>query len=124
MKSYVTIEQKICPITGKTFDSGDILVDRRLKDSFEKCTTTGWQICPEVKEQLDKGFVALVEIDEAKSTKSNNGNITPEGAYRLGKIVYVRNAIVKEIFNTKITTPFVYVESKVIEFLESKITEK
>lgn len=117
MKSYVTIEQKICPVTGKTFDSGALLIDKRVQNSFEKNTVTGWEICPEVREQVDKGFVALVEIDESKSTVSNNGNYTPENVWRTGNICYLKQEACDNIFNMKINSPFVFIQEGIIEKL-------
>ena len=48
-KSYVSIEQKQCPICGTLHDVG-ILLDRRLRDSMEQSTVTGYDLCPEHKE--------------------------------------------------------------------------
>lgn len=59
-KSYVSLETKICP-------------------------ATGYQFSPEVQEQLDKGFVVLVECDPEKSV----GN-TPDTVWRTGNITYLK----------------------------------
>ena len=118
MKSYVTLEQKVCPVSGKTFDSDSLLMDMKLRDSFEKNTITGWEICPEVQEQLNKGFIALVEIDEDKSTLSSNGNYLPENVWRTGNICYLKQTACNKIFNMKITTPFVFIQQGVIEQLQ------
>lgn len=123
MKSYVTIEQKVCPVTGKTFDSGSLLMDTRLRDSFEKNTTTGWQICDEVQEQLNKGYVALVEIDESKSTISTNGNYLPENVWRTGNICYLKQEACNNIFNIRVNTPFIFIQEGVIEKLQTMTQE-
>lgn len=122
-KSYVSLEQKVCPITGKTFDTNSILMDTRLKDSFDKYTVTGWEICPEVQQQLDKGFVALVEIDEEKSSKRANGRYKPEDVYRTGNICYLKTEAFKNIFNVELNTPFVFVDENVISKLNSMIDD-
>lgn len=36
MKSHCSIERKVCPICTKEFDSGAILLDRRLRDSMDR----------------------------------------------------------------------------------------
>lgn len=92
-KSYVSLEQKMCLVTGKPFDTNSLLLDKRLKDSLEKNTVTGWGISPEVREKIDAGFIALVEIDQEKTIIKNN-KILPENAYRTGVIAYLK----KEVF--------------------------
>ena len=39
-KTYVTIEQNVCPVCGKTFETGALLMDDRLQDKFEMHTLT------------------------------------------------------------------------------------
>ena len=123
-KSHVSLEQKICPVSGKTFDSGAILFDTRIRggklmESMERHTTTGIEISPEVQEQLDKGFVAMVGVDESKSQRMPNGNLNPEGAYRTGKIAYVKKEAAKDIFNMDVDNiPFAYCDDEVIAHLE------
>lgn len=98
-KSHVSIEQKICKVTGKPYETNGLLLDRRMKDSLEHHTVTGWGISPEVQQKFDEGFFVLVVCDESKSDKTPNGNIKPEGAYRLGEIVYLKEKAFFEIFN-------------------------
>ena len=45
-KSHVGMEQNVCPVCGKAFDTGTILLDRRLRNSLERKTVTGWSLCP------------------------------------------------------------------------------
>lgn len=44
-KSYVSMEQNVCAVCGKTFDTGSILLDRRMQDSMERHTVTDWGLC-------------------------------------------------------------------------------
>ena len=46
-KSHVSIEQHICLVCGAAFETGSILLDRRLRASMEHHTKTGWGLCPE-----------------------------------------------------------------------------
>lgn len=118
-KSHVSMEQKICPVSGEKFDSGAILLDRRLEESMERNTVTGIEISPTVQAQLDKGFMALVGVDEEKSHRTPNGNLNPEGAHRTGKIVYVKREVAVDIFGEMATTtPFAYCDDDVIAYLE------
>jgi len=44
MKSHVGMEQKVCPVCGQAFDTGVILLDKRLRNSLERKTVTGWDL--------------------------------------------------------------------------------
>ena len=117
-KSYVTIEQKVCPVTGKTWDTGSILIHKHLRDTFERNTVTGWEICPEVQEKLDEGYVALVAIDEDRSEKGDNGTVTPQAAYRLGQVAYVKRDLCTKLFGRAIDHPFIWVDQEMIDHLK------
>ena len=119
-KDYVGLEQKVCPVTGKVFDSG-ILLDTRLKKTLPHKTVTGYEISPEVREKINEGYIALVGCDESKSDKLPNGNISPEGAYRTGAIMYIKKEAARQIFNTEITTEFAFCDAKVIKYLENLV---
>ncbi len=41
-KSHVSLEQQLCLVCGTAFDTGNILLDRRLRASMKHQTTTGW----------------------------------------------------------------------------------
>ncbi len=69
MKSYVSMEQQICPVCCKVFDSGAILVDKQLKASMEDHTITGYDLCKDCKKFQERGFIALVELHGRKSVK-------------------------------------------------------
>lgn len=56
-KSHVSIEQHVCLVCGQAFDTGAVLLDRRLRASMAHHTTTGWDLCP-VLHDLDLGFLA------------------------------------------------------------------
>lgn len=86
-KSHVALEQHVCPICTKHFDTGNVLLDRRLRKVFEHKATTGWGLCAECKKLFDDGYLALVEIDRSKS----NG-MKPDEVHRLGRIVHVRKS--------------------------------
>lgn len=117
-KSYVTLEQHVCPVCGKTFDTNALLLDRTLRKTFERHTVTGSSLCPEHKKQSDEGYIHLVGIDEAASSLP----LTPETAYRTGVIAAIRRSAWNKVFNVpEPTTPLCYVPNAVIELLQSKI---
>ena len=91
-KSYVSLEKKVCMVCGKEYDSGSLLLDRRLQDSMEKYTVTGWGVCSEDQEKLDAGYVALIGIDSAKSD-----DFTPEGVYRTGQLLFIKRQVLPDL---------------------------
>lgn len=117
MKSHVGMEQKVCPVCGQAFDTGAILLDKRLRNTLERKTVTGWDLCPEHAKLWEKGYIALVECDPDKS-KLTGGTIKPEDAYRTGRIAHIRKAAAKRIFNVEMTSPVAFVEPGVVDMLE------
>src|SRR3546814_18826039 len=78
-KSHVSLEQHACLVCGARFDTGAILLDKRLRASMERPTATGWGLCPEHQKLSDDGFVALVECDPQRSgSPSGADRMTPE----------------------------------------------
>jgi len=117
-KSYVTLEQHLCPACGAAHDTGALLLDRRLKDTFEMKTTTGWEICPSCKEKIDEGYVVLVECDPSKSGEPGK-TLSPSNAFRTGYIAYVRLAAFEMIFTQPAPEKrVVFVEIGVIDKLK------
>ena len=116
-KSHVGMESRMCVVFGKQFDTGALLLDRRLKETLDHHHLVGWGFCPEAQEKLDEGFVALVAVDADKSDRDVDGTITPDGAYRLGPIAWVRTSVAKDMFNVPIKD-VCFCEIGVIEYLE------
>ena len=120
-KSHVSMVQKICIVTGKAFDTNELLLYTRLKESLERHTITGWGISPEVQEKLDEGYIALVGVDEKKSTITN-GIIKPEDAFRIGEVIYVKEEVFFKIFDMEAPKGKVsFVDAEVISFLKEKM---
>lgn len=121
-KSFTTIEQHMCAVTGKPFDSGALLINTRMEDVFEMKTVTNWGISPDVQKMFDDGFSALVVIDEEKTDFPSDGNPKPEDVYRTGEIVYLKTALTKKILGREIKT-FCWIDKRTAEYLKS-ITPK
>ena len=117
-KSHVSIGQLLCICTGQLFDSGELLLDKRLEKSLEHKTTTGWGISPEPQSHIDNGFVALVGVDPEKSKVVDN-TIPPEGAYRTGDIAYMKKDVFMKMFDLEDCVDVNFVEEGVIEHLKS-----
>lgn len=92
-KSYVSIEKKQCPICGTLHDVG-ILLDKRLRDSMEQYTVTGYDLCPEHKELHEEGFIALVV--PAISPAEGVTHLKVETA-RSGKYLHIKREVLKNI---------------------------
>lgn len=119
-KSYVTMEQYICQACGNAYDTGTILLDCRLKNTFNPRTITSAEgICPACKEKIREGYIIAIEIDPSKSTINTASNtILPKDAHRTGIILYIRREAFSKIFNIKIDNSFI------LTFIEPAVTEK
>ncbi|MFT3813291.1 MAG: ATPase [Acidovorax sp.] len=122
-KSHVSLEQHVCLVCGQAFDTGAILLDKRLRASMERHTKTGWGLCPEHQKLFDDGFVALVECDPKRSGAAAGGRLKPEQAYRTGRSAHLRRAVFAQVFNVPIDDKqaCVFVEPGVIDQLASMV---
>lgn len=97
-KSFVTLEQNVCPICTKVFETGNLLMDTRIRngklmETFDKYTVTGYSVCEECQKMIDEGRVALVEINEP----SDPNNLTLDNVDRTGKIGWMKRDIVQQL---------------------------
>jgi hypothetical protein len=115
------VEQHVCLVCGAAFDTGSILLNKRLRANMEPHTKTGWGLCPKHQKLFDDGFVALVECDPQRSGASMGDRIKPEQAYRTGRLAHLRRTVFAKVFNVSIEDKqaCVFVEPGVIEKLES-----
>ena len=123
-KSHVSLEQHICLVYGTAFDTGSLLLDRRLRASMNRHTPTGWGLYVEHRKLFDDGFVALVECDSKRSgSPSSNDRLQPEQAYRTGRLAHLKREVFTRVFNVPITDKqsCVFVEPGVIEQLQSMV---
>ena len=112
-KSYVSMERNVCPACGKEFDTGALILDRRMRNSLEKYTVTGTSFCKDCQEKLDEGFVILVEVREG-ATRSN--------PYRTGNMAFLKKAAAERIFNMPVET-MAYVEEGVLAGVQSMVEQ-
>jgi len=123
-KSYVSMEAAVCPACARKHQTGTILLDRRLRERLDRETVTHWAPCPEHQEMLDDGRVLLVEIDYEKSDKLPNGNVLPEGAYRLGAVAALKVDAFKRVFNVPVPEKrLAFVGSEIVAALERAARE-
>jgi hypothetical protein len=106
-KSYVSVEQAMCPVCGTHHDTG-VLLDCRLRNTLERTTVTHVALCPEHQKLYDDGYIALVEAEDA---------------YRTGRVAHLKRRLYAEIFNVPLddpNLPMVFVEPEVIDMLIAK----
>ena len=123
-KSHVSVEQHLCLVCVVTFDTGRILLDRRLRASMKRHMTTGWGLCPEHQKLSDDGFVALVECDpQGNGLPAADTILKPEQAYRTGRLAHLRREMFAQVFNVPIAADqsCVFVEPGVIEKLQTMV---
>lgn len=123
-KSYVTLEQKMCPICGHTKDTGSILLDTRLRPQFDMKTTTGYGLCKDCQEKKDKGYLALVVCNPEKTTVRDD-TVKMEDAYRTGEIVHIKREVAKQMFNKEITKrDFVFIDTDLKNKLQQMVKQE
>ncbi|AUA74283.1 ATPase [Pseudomonas aeruginosa] len=123
-KSHVSMERHVCLVCGVAYDTGSILLDKRLRQSLERYTTTGWGLCAEHQKLFDEGFVALVECDPERSGKPSGADrLKPEQAYRTGHLAHLKRHVFTEIFNVQIAADqvCVFVEPGIIERIQTMV---
>jgi len=122
-KSHVSMEQHECFICGKLYDTGAVLLDRRLRQSLERHTVTGSGLCPEHQKIHDDGFIFLIECDPEKSERPGaSGTLKASQVHRTGVVTQVRRDLFLELFDlppSQRDVPAVYVEPRVNELLKT-----
>ena len=96
-KSFVTMEQHQCPVCGTVFDTGALLLDKRLLNKFDSKTITGNSLCSECQSKIDEGFTILIVVRDGESG---------DNPYRTGKMLYWKSVDP----NNKPDTPIMYIE--------------
>lgn len=126
MKSHVSLEQRICLVCGQPYSTNAILLDKRLRQSLERETITGFGMCGEHYAKYQEGYIALVGCDPEK-TRVRGSTVDPEDAYRTGEVVHLRFTAWPNIFNSPLPTkdgrplPLVFVDQAVIAMLKSRV---
>jgi len=109
-KSHVSMEQHACLVCTKLFDTGAILLDKRLQASMDNTTVTGWGLCPEHQAKWDEGYIALVE--------ATPGN--PPG--RTGRLAHIRREAWGKLFD--VPPPSHHGKPLPLAFIEPEAFEK
>ena len=85
------------------FDTGSILLDRRLNASMQHHTTTSWGLCAEYQKLFDEGFIALIECHPQRSGSPSGSDRQKLGqAYRTGRQAHLKGDVFAVMFNVPI----------------------
>ncbi|HEL5340003.1 TPA: ATPase [Stenotrophomonas maltophilia] len=123
-KSYVSLERRVCLVCGVAFDTGNLLLDKRLRASMDRHTTTGWGLCAEHQKLFDDGYIALVECDPERSGLSaSEDRVKPGDAYRTGRVAHLKREAFAKVFARPLATeqPCVFIDAGVFERLKSLV---
>ena len=91
--SFATLAQHQCPVCGKCEDTGEILLDKMMRNKFGMYTVTGFELCSDCKKKREEGFVFIVEIADANNRSFES---------RTGRAVTLRKDVYDPIFSTPI----------------------
>lgn len=109
-KSYVTMCRKKCAVCDKEYDTGELMLHRRLKNTFEKYTTVGLGICPEHQK---KGFVVLVGASE----------VTEDHAHRTGEVIHIKRDVFCKLFNKPCPKEFAFIDPEAVQKLKEMMLD-
>lgn len=117
MKSYVTMEQHICPICGEVHETGNLLLDKRLKERFERNTITGMSFCPKHKKMEEEGWVFFVEIEPPTGTLEGASRLKPSQVALTGRNAAIRKDVAEELLKTDKVEPISYIHPELMDKL-------
>lgn len=117
MKSHVGMGHDECPICGAKHNEV-VLLDKSLRNTLNPTQTIGISECPECVAKINDDYVALVAIDESRSTAPYK----PATAHRTGNVVWIKRIAWSTIFNTPAPkTKFGYCGDDVIALLSADL---
>jgi hypothetical protein len=101
-KCHVSMEQHVCVVCSQAFDTGNIVMDRRLQPTLDRNTITGRGLCPTCTERKAEGYIALVEVDPAKSGRPEGDTVDEETMHKTGRLAHVRKHVMTMLFDVKL----------------------
>ena len=121
-KSYVSVEKKQCPVCGTLHDVG-ILLDRRLRNSMEQSTVTGYDLCPEHKELHESGYIAFIGVANNYHPQDNKGHVSD--APRTGEYIHMRRELAKQMIpnmpDDYLAQPLVFIPQESIDQIKEMV---
>lgn len=114
-KSFVSLERKVCIVCAAEFDTNAVLIHKRLSNVLPKYSVTGMGLCPEHLDLAERGYVALVGVDPARSRPDANGQLKSEDAYRTGTIMHMTAEAYEAAFGREPQQPMAFCEEEAIQ---------
>lgn len=97
MSSYVSVATKACIICGTEYESGEILLDKKMKDKLERTTCTGLGApCPTCDKKYKDKFVLIGVSDDDANVEGER--LDAAEVNRTGMVVGIPNELAKEMF--------------------------
>jgi hypothetical protein len=121
-KSFATMEQHVCAVCCKAFDTNAILLDTRLQERFDYRTITGYALCPEHEEMRKKGYIAIIEVKNDPQCAKDGLKI--EEANRTGVFCHIGSNTAKRFFNVPLDaekTPVAFAQEGLIELIAGRL---
>lgn len=124
-KSYVTLVQHVCLSCGKVHDTGELCMDMRLRDTFERKTVMGSSPCPTCAARIAAGYIALVECDPAKTKKETDADgvdrCSPRDVHHTGRSLWIHADAFRRVFKEDAmpAQSVAYIEPEVYEVLKA-----
>ncbi len=110
-KSFVTMAQKQCAVCGTMYDTGELLLDKRMRNRFDNYTCIGYGLCPEHQSMADDGYIAVVAVSEDRKTM-------------LGAVAHIRRSAWDKVFNSEAPSgPVAHCDMSTIEAIKAKYEE-
>lgn len=117
-KSYVGMLHHLCPVCAEKNGQTDLVLDRRLRDTFEMDNYQMGDMCEECQEKFDNGYIALVEAN-GSHTKSH---MKQEEAARTGRIFHIKREVFEDLFNVSHEDkPLVFIEPELGDILHARM---
>lgn len=89
---HVATGKRVCKVCG------DGLLHKQRLAIPDEHKLTGWGYCPEHQQQIDDGFVFLLEADNA-IPKGDNPVLQADTARRTGRYIAMRRALFNDLFD-------------------------
>lgn len=120
-KSFVTLEKHQCMLCLTLFETGALLLDKTLRDRFEKFTVTNHGVCPKCQAKIDEGFIGFIQAGPDCESMQKVFN-TPGGYLGYG---FISEETFKQIFDVQVPKQrVVLLTPEVVDFLKSKPHEE
>lgn len=119
--SYVQMSKHQCPICGEIHESGDILLNTRLKD-IPSDMVSELSLCPAHQRLADEDYIGMVVVSNTESKV----HLTPETAIRTGELVHLKRYQLEMVLQHPVREPFIYIDkslyNKILEWSQTECT--